>query len=136
MLLFFVEDSNTKKGKSSFNTSHVVVFLLFLHVDPHVFEVSIHLMLLFFKFGRFGYSGTVTVSIHLMLLFFAKFQTNTKDGFGVSIHLMLLFFFVNIWRIINFFMFQYISCCCFSPILICIFWFSTVSIHLMLLFFH
>ena len=59
--------------------------------DLMIFEVSIHLMLLFIHHREFQFKASLYVSIHLMLLFISFWAGWLFWRSLVSIHLMLLF---------------------------------------------
>ena len=74
------------------------------------------------------------VSIHLMLLFIRICPLNRRIPVWVSIHLMLLFILQNGLFILDFWVFQYISCYSLSLSVTSSGNPNLVSIHLMLLF--
>ena len=57
------------RGFTSFNTSHVTLYLWRKNTLKNILKVSIHLMLLFIKRCRWEFNKRRKVSIHLMLLF-------------------------------------------------------------------
>ena len=113
MLLFINTDSHRSFRESSFNTSHVTLYLsarwicdsdaivsihlmlLFIYIQipflSSIQTVSIHLMLLFIRFHMEIFKGYLHVSIHLMLLFICSHRLEKTVQVVVSIHLMLLF---------------------------------------------
>ena len=69
MLLFIILGKYSTKEKTSFNTSHVTLYLKQIRHVQHEHDVSIHLMLLFIYGKDHICSDIPDVSIHLMLLF-------------------------------------------------------------------
>ena len=139
-----------------FNTSHVTVYQGYHKAGKEVWDISIHLMLLFITPGQASAIRLIYISIHLMLLFINnetaqvaqeilfqyiscyclsdRSESATVSSTDISIHLMLLFITVagkiiepKIW-------FQYISCYCLSVSKSCSISSVLISIHLMLLF--
>ena len=77
-----------------FNTSHVTVYQGYHKAGKEVWDISIHLMLLFITPGQASAIRLIYISIHLMLLFICNQNCDSRCG----------------W------LFQYISCYCLSKI--------------------
>ena len=69
MLLFIRKTLTSVSGRTSFNTSHVVIYPCPVLLPLRTVQVSIHLMLLFILFRPCSRPHRMCVSIHLMLLF-------------------------------------------------------------------
>ena len=104
---------------SSFNTSHVVVYLIKALNDIKAawFQYISCCSLSFYNFKIFRLT---TVSIHLMLQFIFLVNASSFLSSFVSIHLMLQFIPVVRREVDEVPVFQYISCCSLSNIFICV----------------
>ena len=111
--LYLQNKTHLEHQSFSFNTSHITLYRRNWKRRKKVTAVSIHLMLLFIKYGlSSGSCGTLgfntshvtlyrstarwqytllRVSIHLMLLFISIRLVSSISAQSVSIHLMLLF---------------------------------------------
>ena len=76
-----------------FNTSHVTVYQGYHKAGKEVWDISIHLMLLFITPGQASAIRLIYISIHLMLLFINNETAQVAQEI----------------------LFQYISCYCLSP---------------------
>ena len=79
--------------KQHFNTSHVTVYQGYHKAGKEVWDISIHLMLLFITPGQASAIRLIYISIHLMLLFINNETAQVAQEI----------------------LFQYISCYCLSP---------------------
>ena len=117
-----------------FNTSHVTVYQGYHKAGKEVWDISIHLMLLFITPGQASAIRLIYISIHLMLLFINNETAQVAQE--------ILFQYISCYclslQILSRFTlsvrFQYISCYCLSRWLVLCRFKSLISIHLMLLF--
>ena len=113
MLLFIRKTLTSVSGRTSFNTSHVVIYPCPVLLPLRTVQVSIHLMLLFILFRPCSRPHRMCVSIHLMLLFIGKRNWNAYETKSFNTSHVVIYHLVNQSARAGK-MFQYISCCYLS----------------------